>query len=119
VTAFLYGVAIFVAVLIGANFYRVFLGPTIYDRLLGVGAIGTNAVLLLALIGFVYARPEGFLDLAITYAVLNFIGVVAVAKFLDERLKTPPGAPAESTPGMTRDVVEAAGAETVPPEGRR
>lgn len=118
-TAFLSGMAIFVAILIGANFYRVFLGPTIYDRLLGVGAIGTNAVLLLALIGFVYARPEGFLDLAITYAVLNFIGVVAVAKFLDERLKTAPGQPARPKPGMTREVVESAGAEVASREEAR
>ena len=77
----------FVAVLIAANFIRVFAGPSIYDRLLGVGAVGTNAVLLLALIGFIYGRPDGFLDLAITYAILNFIGVVAVAKFLDEQTK--------------------------------
>jgi multicomponent Na+:H+ antiporter subunit F len=77
--------AVFVSVLIAANFIRVVLGPTIYDRLLGIGAIGTNAVLLLAFIGFIYGRPDGFLDLAITYAILNFIGVVAIAKFLEIR----------------------------------
>jgi multicomponent Na+:H+ antiporter subunit F len=81
-TAFL-AMAIVASVLIAVNFIRVVLGPTIYDRLLGIGVIGTNAVLLLALIGFIYGRPDGFLDLAITYAILNFVGVVAVAKFLD------------------------------------
>jgi multicomponent Na+:H+ antiporter subunit F len=75
--------AIYISILVAVNFIRVIRGPTLFDRLLGVGAIGTNAVLLLAAIGFIYGRPDGFLDLAITYAILNFIGVVAIAKFLD------------------------------------
>lgn len=79
----LLALGIYLGLLIAVNFIRVFIGPTIYDRLLGVGAIGTNSVILLAVIGFIYARPDGFLDLAITYAILNFIGVVAIAKFLD------------------------------------
>jgi multicomponent Na+:H+ antiporter subunit F len=83
VTGILLGFAIFVALLIAGNFIRVVKGPTVFDRLLGVGVIGTNAVLLLATFGFIYERPEGFLDLAITYAILNFIGVVAIAKYLD------------------------------------
>ncbi|TVP73967.1 MAG: pH regulation protein F [Gemmatimonadales bacterium] len=77
--------ALFISLLIGLALLRVWAGPTIYDRLLGVGIVGTNAVLLLAIIGFIYGRPDGFLDLAITYAILNFVGVVAVAKFLDVR----------------------------------
>lgn len=77
------GLAAFISILIAVTFYRVLVGPSLYDRLLGVGAIGTFSVLLLALIGFIYERPSGFLDLAITYAILNFVGVVAIAKFLD------------------------------------
>ncbi|TVR65549.1 MAG: pH regulation protein F [Gemmatimonadales bacterium] len=77
------GLAVFISILIAVTFYRVLVGPTLYDRLLAVGAIGTYAVLLLALIGFIYERPSGFLDLAITYAILNFVGVVAIAKYLD------------------------------------
>lgn len=89
-SALLLGIAVFVSVLVAVNFIRVVIGETIFDRLLGIGAIGTNAVLLLALIGYIYGRPDGFLDLAITYAILNFIGVVAIAKYLD---------PGESGPG--------------------
>lgn len=89
-TMALFLVAIFLGILIAVSFIRVAVGPSIYDRLLGIGIIGTNAVLLLALIGFIYGRPEGFIDLAITYAILNFIGVVAVAKYLD-RGETGPG----------------------------
>ncbi len=97
-TTVLLSLAIFLAVLVGVNFVRVILGPTIFDRLLGVGAIGTNAVLLLAVIGFVYGRPDGFLDLAITYAILNFVGVVAIAKFLDAKREVDPKALAQAAP---------------------
>ena len=90
--------ALFLAVLIAVSFVRVLLGPSLYDRLLGVGVIGTNAVLLLAVIGFIYGRPEGFLDLAITYAILNFIGVVAIAKFLEHKQPRVTDDPTPGTP---------------------
>jgi multicomponent Na+:H+ antiporter subunit F len=77
----LVGLAAFIAVLMAVNFVVVAKGPTIFDRLLGIGAMATNAMLLLVLIGFIYDRPDAYLDLAITYAILNFIGVVAVAKY--------------------------------------
>jgi multicomponent Na+:H+ antiporter subunit F len=85
VTGVLVAFAIFNALLIAGNFIRVVRGPTVFDRLLGVGVIGTNAVILLVAFGYIYGRPDGFLDLAITYAILNFIGVVAIAKFLDPK----------------------------------
>jgi len=85
VIGLLVGFAIFNGLLIAGNFIRVLKGPTVFDRLLGVGVIGTNAVILLVTFGYIYGRPEGFLDLAITYAILNFIGVVAIAKFLDPK----------------------------------
>ena len=59
---------------------RALLGPTVFDRVLAMNTIGTVAVLLLAVIGFLTARPE-FLDLAIVYGLLNVIGTIAVLKF--------------------------------------
>lgn len=59
---------------------RCLLGPTAFDRLLAANSIGTSAILLLALLGFFLGRPE-FLDIAITYALLNVIGTLAVLKF--------------------------------------
>lgn len=59
---------------------RALLGPTAFDRLLAVNSIGTFAIMLLALFGFLTGRPE-FLDLGITYALLNMIGTLAVLKF--------------------------------------
>ncbi len=59
---------------------RALAGPTVFDRVLALNTIGTVAVLLLAVIGFLTARPE-FLDLAIVYGLLNVVGTIAVLKF--------------------------------------
>jgi len=55
-------------------------GPTVFDRALAGNTIGTLAILLLALVGFATGRPE-FLDIGITYGLLNLIGTLAVLKF--------------------------------------
>ena len=59
---------------------RAFLGPTVFDRAQAANTIGTGAVLLLAVIGFLTGRPE-FLDLAIVYGLLNVVGTIAVLKY--------------------------------------
>ena len=59
---------------------RAFLGPTVFDRAQAANTIGTAAVLLLAVIGFLTGRPE-FLDLAIVYGLLNVVGTIAVLKY--------------------------------------
>lgn len=59
---------------------RAALGPTVFDRLQAANTIGTVAMLLLALFGFVNGRPD-FLDLALVYGLLNVVGVIAVLKF--------------------------------------
>ena len=64
------------------SMWRLAVGRTIYDRLLAAGVVGTNIVGLLVVLGFVFERPDMFVDLALTYALLNFIGTVAAAKYL-------------------------------------
>ena len=59
---------------------RALAGPTAFDRLLAANKIGVGAIMLLALFGFMTERPE-FLDVGITYALLNMIGTLAVLKF--------------------------------------
>jgi len=59
---------------------RALAGPTAFDRLLAANSIGTSAIMLLALFGFMTKRPE-FLDIGITYVLLNMIGTLAVLKF--------------------------------------
>ena len=63
---------------------RALLGPSIYDRLLAANMFGTKTVLLLSVVAFLYGRPD-FLDLALVYALINFIGVIAVLEFIRER----------------------------------
>lgn len=59
---------------------RAILGPTVFDRVQAANTVGTLAMLLLAVIGFLTERPE-FLDLAIVYGLLNMVGTIAVLKF--------------------------------------
>ncbi|RJS93120.1 pH regulation protein F [Salinisphaera sp. Q1T1-3] len=60
---------------------RVLAGPTTYDRILGINLFGTKTVLLIALVAFITDRTD-YLDLALTYALINFIGTIAVLKFM-------------------------------------
>lgn len=69
-----------VLVSLGLGVVRALRGPTVFDRVLAANAIGTGAIMLLALIGFLTERPE-FLDIGILYALLNIIGTLAVLKF--------------------------------------
>ncbi len=55
-------------------------GPTVYDRILALNSFGTKTVLLIAVLNFLTGRPE-FLDLALVYAMMNFISTIAVAKY--------------------------------------
>lgn len=69
---------------------RAALGPTVFDRLLATNTVGTCAVLLLAVVGFLTGRPD-FLDLALVYGLLNVIGTVAVLKFFRQGALGDPG----------------------------
>jgi multicomponent Na+:H+ antiporter subunit F len=59
---------------------RAIKGPTVFDRLLAGNSVGTLAIMLLAVIGFLTERPE-FLDIGLTYGLLNIVGTLAVLKF--------------------------------------
>lgn len=61
---------------------RALLGPTVYDRILAANSFGTKTVLIIAVYGFLTGRPD-FLDIALVYALINFISVVAVLKFFE------------------------------------
>jgi len=70
-------------------FYPVLVGPTVFDRMVGVGMIGTTTVIVLCLVGYGFGRLDMFVDIAIAYALLNFVGAIAVAKYLDTSGGTP------------------------------
>jgi multicomponent Na+:H+ antiporter subunit F len=63
---------------------RALLGPSVYDRVLAVNMFGTKTALLLSVVAFLYGRPD-FLDLALAYALINFVGVLAVLQFFQKR----------------------------------
>ena len=84
-STFFLGVTVFIALLFVASLYRIVTGPTVFDRAIGVGLMGTNAILVLVLIGFLYNRLDMFVDLALAYGMLNFIGVVALAKYFERK----------------------------------
>lgn len=73
--------ALGVLVCMGLALARALLGPTVYDRILAVNVFGTFTVLLIAVLGFVAGRPD-FLDIALVYALINFISTIAVLKFV-------------------------------------
>jgi len=70
--------AVIVAIVMGL--IRALLGPTIYDRILAGNMIGTLTVILISVHGFLAGRPE-FLDIALVYALINFIGTIAILKY--------------------------------------
>ena len=71
-----------VVIIIGLMLQRVFQGPTIFDRMNGLGVIGADTILLLVLFGYVDGRPDMYVDIAISYAILGFICSVIVAKYM-------------------------------------
>ncbi len=76
--------AVTVAVLVTMSLaiFRSIKGPTVYDRILAVNAFGTLTVVLIGVYGFLSGRPD-FLDLALVYALINFIATIAVSKYVE------------------------------------
>ena len=69
-----------ILVCMGLSLARSILGPTVFDRILALNMFGTKTVLFISVLGFLLGRPD-FLDLALVYALMNFIGVIAVLRF--------------------------------------
>jgi len=78
-------VVFFIVILIVVYLYRVIQGPTVFDQVLGLNGISTKAIILLVLIGTIYERVDMFIDLSTGYALLNLVGSLAVAKYLEHR----------------------------------
>ena len=79
-TIFLYS-AILLLLLMLLSLYRVIGGPTVLDRILGGNIIGTKTTILLLLVGIFYENLGMFVDIAIAYALLNFIATLGATKF--------------------------------------
>lgn len=81
---FLYS-AIYLCLLMLLPLFRAFSGPTVLDRLIGVNAIGSKTTVLLILVGYVYGRVDMYIDIALAYAMLNFIAVLAASRYFQKR----------------------------------
>lgn len=73
------GVALLIAMAMAI--VRAAAGPTVFDRILAANMFGTKTVLLIAVLGYMMGRPD-FLDLALVYALINFIGIIAALRFV-------------------------------------
>lgn len=78
---FFLAVSLILAFLILLCLYRGIYGPTIVDRIIGINIVGTKTIVILILLGFIYGRIEMFIDISLVYALLNFIGTLAAAKY--------------------------------------
>ena len=76
---------LFLSVLMLLSLYRTVFGPTVLDRLIGANAIGSKTVVLLILIGLIFKRLDMFVDIALAYALLNFVAVLAASRYFQKR----------------------------------
>jgi len=70
-------------VLVFGCLYRATMGPGVLNRAVGISAIGTKTLILLLLMGVIYGRIEMFIDISMVYALLNFLGTLVLAKYLE------------------------------------
>ena len=81
----LLGTAVALALAMVLSLYRVFTGPTIFDRLTGLGLISTKTIVLLLVLGFLTDRVDAFVDITLSYALISFVGTLALAKYFELR----------------------------------
>jgi multicomponent Na+:H+ antiporter subunit F len=85
VERFFIGASVALCVIIFLSLYRAVFGPTVFDRVVGAGFVGTKTAVLLVLIGFIYGRLDMFVDLALVYSILTFIGTLIISKYFLRR----------------------------------
>lgn len=85
--------------------YRVVVGPTAIDRIVAINVIGTKTTVLLIVIGVVFERVEMFVDFALAYALLNFIGSIAAARYFSKTGVNEPDAPSSAIVGRSGEEV--------------
>ena len=77
--------AMILALAMTLSLYRVLRGPTVFDRLTGLGLIATKTIVLLVLMGFMTDRVEVFVDITLSYSLLGFIGSLVLAKYFERK----------------------------------
>ncbi|TWU06160.1 monovalent cation/H+ antiporter complex subunit F [Stieleria varia] len=78
-------IMIAITLLMAVYLYRVVRGPTVFDRVLGLNGMSTKAIILMVVIGTYYGRVDMFVDISTGYALLNLVGSLAIAKYLEKK----------------------------------
>lgn len=78
-----HGVALVLALLLFLPLYRLVRGPTVFDRALGAGTLGTKTTVLLVLMGFLSGQPDMYIDISLGYGLALIIGTLVTAKYLE------------------------------------
>jgi multicomponent Na+:H+ antiporter subunit F len=82
---FLLAISVLILLAAGLSLYRVVRGPSILDRVVGVNVIGTKTIAVIVLTGYLFERVEFFLDIAFVYALINFVGALALASYFERK----------------------------------
>ena len=82
---FLITIGVGLLILMFLTLYRGVAGPTAIDRIMAINVIGTKTTILLVIIGTIYHRVDMFVDIALAYALLNFIATIAAARYFYAR----------------------------------
>ena len=82
---FLLTICLIQGALILLSLYRGVLGPTIFDRIIGVGFVGSKAMIILVFMGFLYNRVDMFVDISLAYSLLIFISTLVFAKYFQTK----------------------------------
>jgi multicomponent Na+:H+ antiporter subunit F len=96
ITSVYAGAALALLAVMGITIVRAIMGPSAFDRVMAVNMFGTKTVLLISLLGFLSGRPD-FLDIALVYALVNFLSTIAILRFFEGR--TPAGTQTDSGTG--------------------
>ena len=76
-------VAVALVLVMMLSLYRVVSGPTIFDRLTGLGLIGSKTIVLLMVLGTWSERVDLYVDIALSYGLISFVGTLGLAKFFE------------------------------------
>jgi multicomponent Na+:H+ antiporter subunit F len=82
---FFLAISLILGLLILLSLYRGVFGPTIFDRIIGMGFVGSKTLVLLVLMGFIYKRVDMFVDISLAYSILIFIGTLVFAKYFQRK----------------------------------
>ena len=88
-TVFLTAICVLLGLIIALTLLLVVARHGVFDRIIGIGVVGTKTTVLVAFVGLLFGRPDTFVDIVLTYALLNFILTLAVAKYVEQGKEAP------------------------------